>query len=409
MIKNLFLCLVLSLVTALSSAAQDTPRFLVERIAVEGVKRETARRIVLSESLLREGQSYTEQELREAVYRVRRLPFVVDADMSLRKGSERGAYELVLQVETARPLAFAVGVNGFGQDPDDDPFRRGGVEWYTTATLGARKFVGARGLLFGSVDGAEATDASGYGQGLQIGYSQYGLFRPGGFATVSLYSRVGEESEADDLQAVLQTGIPIVGNHAIRSLVTWSQIELELPLFPEGHLTQRAESWRGQLAWLYDSTDDPLVPTEGLYAGSWVTYDKVRQETRGFGEGFEQDNEQWDLGVEGRRYWSLTPRQAAGFGGGYVHTESGSGSPGFRQDSLRAQAIYAVNLWGFEKSRRLGDLRFETGLGYETFRQSSPLDEDASALSLQSSLLFRNAWGLARLSFLYTDRIGVDQ
>ena len=81
------------------------PEFLIETITVESAHKISAE-IVISESLLEEGSSYTESELRDARYRIVRLPFLLDAEFSLRKGSERGLYQLVITVEETRRWFF---------------------------------------------------------------------------------------------------------------------------------------------------------------------------------------------------------------------------------------------------------------------------------------------------------------
>ena len=81
--------------------APEPTHFLIEKITVEGPK-EAAANIVRAETLLRAGETYSEDQLRQAVYRVRRIPFVLDATFSLRKGSQRGAYELLIEVTPAR-------------------------------------------------------------------------------------------------------------------------------------------------------------------------------------------------------------------------------------------------------------------------------------------------------------------
>src|SRR5512143_1105438 len=92
--------------------AQEPARFLIEKITVQGPK-EAAANIVRAETLLRPGGSYTEDQLRQAVYRVHRLPFVLDATCSLRKGSRRGAYELLIEVEPARWFFYDAWVRAF--------------------------------------------------------------------------------------------------------------------------------------------------------------------------------------------------------------------------------------------------------------------------------------------------------
>lgn len=92
--------------------AQEPARFLIEKITVEGPKA-AAVNIVRAETLLRAGESYTEDQLRQAVYRVHRLPFVLDASFSLRKGSRRGAYELLIEVEPARWFFYDAWIRAF--------------------------------------------------------------------------------------------------------------------------------------------------------------------------------------------------------------------------------------------------------------------------------------------------------
>ena len=97
-------------------APAPPPTFPIERITVEGA-RHASPDLIVAESLLRAGQSYTETVLRQGVYRVRRLPFVRAARFSLRKGSERGSYELVITVEETHRVFF--GAEAFlseGQD-----------------------------------------------------------------------------------------------------------------------------------------------------------------------------------------------------------------------------------------------------------------------------------------------------
>src|SRR5688572_16956050 len=84
------LCVFLLSLTALPAHAQEEPapepaRFLIEKIVVEGPKPAPAN-IVRAETLLKEGELYTEEQLRQAVYRVHHLPFVLDASFALRKG-----------------------------------------------------------------------------------------------------------------------------------------------------------------------------------------------------------------------------------------------------------------------------------------------------------------------------------
>ncbi len=393
-----------------SAAAQQAPAFVVERITVEGVTGEAARRIVVSESQLREGGTYTEGALRDAVYRVKRLPFVVDADMALGKGSERGAYELVITVEMAKPIAFSIDAVVYGSQPSSSSDSR--FDSNIEGTVTARRFVGSKGLLFGSVQGF---DVSGAGEVLQLGYSRYDLFRRGGYATVGLSTRVNDSSAADDLQGSLQLGIPLVGNHALRANLSWTQSRSRFAV-PEGSVSQRFEAWQSSLEWIYDSTDDPLIPTDGARASITAVY-QSQDRTAGSalpGYDFEDRLDSRQLLAEGRRYWPLTPRQSFAVGGAALFTDTdGSGGIASRshERNLEVDAIHAVSLWDFSTSRRYGDLRMETSVGLQSFHESDALggpgfSEKQTSLLVRGALLFRNAWGLIRLAFVYVDSLG---
>jgi len=90
----------LFVVLVLAPAAYAEPRFYLQAIEVRGT-RHVSSGVVVAASLLETGQVYTESELRDAVRRVDRLPFVLAADLALERGRERGTYVLVLDVRTA--------------------------------------------------------------------------------------------------------------------------------------------------------------------------------------------------------------------------------------------------------------------------------------------------------------------
>jgi hypothetical protein len=401
--------LLVALAAALPAAAQEEPtRFLVERIVVVGLERETARQIVLTESLLQPGRSYTEQELREAVFRVKRLPFIVDATLTLGKGSERGAYELRIEIEAAKPVAYALEAAGVGSTPrfpGDDRFDGG-----ATGTVGVRRFVGARGLLFAS---AQGFDSSALGSHLQVGYTRYGLFgRAGGFGTVALASTVGGELDADDLESSVQVGIPLAGNHALRGGVVWTHFEASFPGFVEGIVEQRRDTLSGNLAWLYDRTDHPLVPTEGLRFSLTGAYSESRHRLRevpaeSLIELLEESSDVATVLAEARNYWRLTPRQAVALGGFASYREV-SVDPDFENTERLAglEAVHASDLWGHPTARHRGDLRLETLVAVSRLSSSSggffgTVEE--TWLEARTSLLFRHAWGLVRLSLVWVE------
>lgn len=399
----------LSLVTK-DAAAQEPPRFLIETIRVAGTQRTTAGRIVTDESLLKPGQTYSEQDLRLAVYRVKRLPFVVDAEFSLEKGSERGAYELVITVEEAKPLFFLADVGGRRSRLSSFEGTSFETDWQQTGSVGGRYFLGDHGLVFGSVQKAEGQD----GEVLQAGYTRYNLFGAGSFASLGLFSTVGV-SHQRDLQAALTVGIPLTAVQSLRGSVSRFQSKSteRFPLSLDGSVNltgSRSDAWNAELSWVFDTTDDPLFPASGRKVVGGTNYTKGERSVRITPpiDGFDRTVSSWASTVylNGRQHWAVTPRQSLSLELDVSRSRFGSDDDN-RATDLRSVAVigYAIDLLGFGADGHRGDLRFESEVAgvYDDF--SSPFFDDGPAKSAfaTASLAYRTSWGVARLAFTYED------
>ena len=158
---------------AAQPAAPDDPSgpaFLIETIVVEKSEKFPPS-IVISESLLETGKTYTESELRDAIHRIVRLPLILDADFSLRKGTERDLYQLVIAVTEARRWFFGVENIATARG---EPISISGLET-TDYTVGDVSLVGYRVPAGGS--GVFFVTAGGADGGFQIGYTHNNLFR----------------------------------------------------------------------------------------------------------------------------------------------------------------------------------------------------------------------------------------
>lgn len=404
---------------ALLCAQQGDPvdRFLIEKITIEGLQRRSARAIVTAETRLQEGETYTEAALRQAIYRVKRLPFVLDAEMSLRRGSERGAYELVVTVEPTRPVFFLAQTDGRILS-EDTPFSNDDRFFYSSrATAGVRQFLGTRGLVFASVSKSES-----YAPSYQAGYTRYNLAGAGSYGSVGIqWERDDHLGERERTGASAELGLPLAANHSLRSRLSWSRSVGDLALIvvepPERFtIDSRSETWGAGLDWIYDTTDDPVFSTEGEQVTGTVSW---RQ-----GEGRGRLREEvplpvpalWtdesatslDLGLSGRRHFRLTSRQSVAAGAGVSFSEYEQKERTFRNRSRTfstgLEGRHSLSLWGFEKTERFGDLRLESGIYVSHSRiRASYLADDASRTSagLSSSVVFRNAWGILRVSLSY--------
>jgi hypothetical protein len=396
-----FLLILLGVTLPVAAQTPGPPRFLLESVVVEGVQRDAVRQIVTSESLLQPGREYTEQELREAVYRIKRLPFVLDAEFALRKGGERGSYELVITVEETRLFFFSADVGGLYDgnderfDPDDDR-----IDWGANATVGGRWFVGSQGLVFASAQGYDTVGPAF----AQAGYTRYNLFGRGGFASVALSTDISDEFDGDFWQGGLSMGLPIVGNHSLRADLGWYESE------DNTFFSSRSETRTLALAWIYDTTDDPIFPTSGTRLVGSTSYAESEQRSEFDDFQFRDTTDSHGFSFGARRHWALTGRQSVSgeLLSAWYHYDSDSdlSGDGYEQWNHLAAFTHSTDLWGFAKTERFGDFRWENSLqaygseGDSAFGSSSSIDA-----RLTTALVFRNAWGVTRLSFAYVDNL----
>ncbi len=140
------------------------PRFPIDAISIEDA-RWISGEILLSVSLLEERGAYTEAELRDAVYRIVRLPFILDADYALEEG-DRGvaAHRLTIRVIEGRRWFFGVEADATRWA---EPVSLSGLDTYdysVSAELvaGRRIPVGSTGLFTVGLGGEAASFALGY-------------------------------------------------------------------------------------------------------------------------------------------------------------------------------------------------------------------------------------------------------
>lgn len=381
--------LVWSCLLAGGAAAQEEPAlFRIESIAVEGLKRASSD-IVIGGSRLKTGREYGEQELREAVYRIKRLPFVLDAEFSLRKGSDRGLYVLVIRVEETKPVFLSLGAQtSIDPDPAFTGNRRKTVDTDFSASFGARQFVGSNGELFlSSDDDLELID---------LGYTQYNLWGTGGFLSVGV--TVDRDRVDRTYASSLNFGLPVRGSHSL--LIEFDRYESSFLLSraPE-EIRQTSEIFQLASSWIYDTSDDPLFPSSGRRVrGTLSTY---RDRTsRIEGSDFARfDTEAHAVEASSQAYYGLKPGQVLSWSlrGNVVELLESSFST--RRYSAGIGAGYAQDLWEVGRTRGWGDLRWGLDGSYTHFDYEQSVQ--GGVFELGAELLFRNAWGIARWRFVY--------
>lgn len=416
-------------------------RFLLETITVSGAK-EAAANIVRAETLLEEGGSYTEADLVQAIARVHRLPFVLEATFALRKGSERGAYELAIDVQPARWFFFDQWSHGFkfNERVDLDLAYAGPLDVDLGILVGGRLFLGRSGVLFAVLD----TD-----QGAQIGFTQYDLFHRGILFSAGV-SKGGDVTEVlplvldptfaswsfgDSTKVSLGLSIPVGprqsvqvslsernGDASDRRSVLESPRRLPVFFAGGGDLAYR----RAEAKWVYDTSDDPFLPTRGMSFSAGI------EAARFASEGLRPDSrptfepplppfrsELVIVALSAIRHWSVTPRQtvsvtARGSAGQSrlenLFTGDATGDAGELRDvdldylggSVGVQ--HSLVLKRHREPGNLSDLRLETGVEIGGERTAPDLGPSPlKRYSASVGIVFRNQWGRVRATLTYLD------
>ena len=389
--------------------AEEVPRFLIESIAVEGASA-GAQRIVVAESLLRPGNIYDETELRDATARIQRLPFVVSTDFRLARGSSFGKYALIIRIQQIKPLFLdAESTTTWSVDQRFFPQPGGGLEIRDELNqsrtgrlvLGSRAFLGSAGVLNLAAERVEHRNDR-----YTASYSQYDLFGTrASFTVLASYLESpgarGRGAPGDRFDWHLRDNItyeaiavlPLGANDSLRA--SWQREQRPISYFVADPQTQQLQhnlrslpEIRTEVFWIHDTTNDPLFPT----SGTRMTAGAVRSNTPTSSFLATGRRKLDELRASAERSWSITPTQALTLGG-----------IGSDNDQLirtyGAYATWGLDLWGRERTLRYGDLRLELGADRVWTRIRS--DPFQARSTVHGSVVFRNAWGVLRLSADY--------
>ena len=455
-LRFLLLCAFSASVQAQEPPAVEPARFLIETITVESSRKASAG-IIEAETLLKEGGTYSEDDLRQAVSRVHRLPFVLDATFSLRKGSERDTYELVIQANTARWFFFdrSVQLVGFDQTynlgsfGDDDSFSFG-----HSGLIGGRIFVGRAGVLYGSW--GFQRDLTSDSDGARIGYTHYNLFGRGIAADVSFATNgccttqvipfgidpnLSTWEWLDDDQASMSVSVPLSPRRSLQ--LGWSErhgqaldhARVLAPFFGDQEdfiFDGDQDSRHLEARWVQDTSDEPILPSRGTVLSAGLVYDayeardlRADRYVRGPDGTLERvgqvdlpdfEGEQLLATASAIRHWSVTPRQSVSAGGQI--SAGRSRLTNLRVDDLlmpetdldvyggSVSGRHLLRLWALREPGNMGDLYLDTNVIYSVEATSPDLglrNNPLTRLELSTGITFRNQWGRLRLLFTYLD------
>jgi outer membrane protein assembly factor BamA len=408
-----FALLVLLVAGAAHAAAQAAASFFIESIEVAGGSRATDH-IIIAESRLRLMQEYTEGDLRNAVARIQRLPFIVSTDFRLEKGTQVGRYVLLIRVRRMTPLFLdsettstwserVVGPPVGSTDPTVSHVLRRLDDNHVVA--GARAFLGAN-----IVATATAEKRSFQNDRYTLTFSKYDLFGSRASLTAILsYSQYpcclrsgapdaeNDWHHRDNITEELVAVVPVTDTDSLRG--SWQHYEFPVrfnersPETGQFHyvLLSRPEITK-DLVWIHDTTNDPLLPTEGT---RW-TFGGTRVETVSqTGTGYSlAENRQFDVSWE--RSFPVT------FHG--METQSLTIGGSGQQINRILQLFRPFATYAFDLPHPLygGDVRLQIS-GWKQFSRirQRPMPLVTSQGSLAAGIIYRNVWGVLRLNLEY--------
>lgn len=417
-ITRAFLVLILA-VPLLAQEASTTPNFFIEKIEVREARR-VSPDVVVAESRLREGQEYSEAELRDASARLMRLPFLLSAEFSLEKGSERGRYVLVMTINETKPYFYALDLRPIyttDHRVEPDYSDRIGVA-DSAAALGMRWFVGRRGALH------VALISSDYGgnfardfAAVAVGYTQYDLLGTRAFATINLKRVITENGGGVSPQLVV--GVPLSGNQTLTLELDETRIGDDVAEFGGQTFDRNSAQRIVGLVWSYNTTNRPFTPTRGTLLSvrprlSWsdfatytiIVVDPTQHPPLYTVHGDTVHREAREVTVKAVRYFELDGRNSvsAGIEGAFTHVRSESAVDGLRSDHVTSGVItggYSYSLWDAQRSKS-GDSRLELNarIGTRDFHYGDYFHR-AEHRQLSVSWVRRSSWGVLRLGAGY--------
>jgi outer membrane protein assembly factor BamA len=417
-IRTILIAVIASI--TLTAAAQDAPRYFIERIEVRNAGR-VSPDVILAESRLRADREYSEVELREASHRINRLPFILTADFSLEKGSERGRHVLVLTVAETKPFFFHIDSRFYLEEGDNavHSYRDSLTPSGDDLALGFRWFVGRRGAIHLGLQGENedtlqhtSDDAS-----LAIGYTQYDIFGSRAFATINIKKPISIDGGQISPQVVV--GVPLSPNQTLTVSFDQTQFEREALRVDGVRYPRHSEQDVLRVRWSFNTTNDPFFPTQGtlLAVGPVVSRsDNTATSVRLLGNGatevhiFRNRYDAFGLEAHAARYWELSDRNSVGAAieGGWSSLDgdrTAEGLPTERFDgdesSIAVQGGFSRSLWSAERRAGGGDSRVVASLRWVTEDSVNEFREDENLAQLTASWVRRSSWGTVRLGVGY--------
>ena len=257
--KRLLIALVL---VTLPSFAQER-QFVLEGIEVRNTAR-VSPQVLVAETTLRAGRAYSEVDIRNAVARLERLPFVFKAGYTIENNV------LVISVTEMKPLSFLLDARGIAavnpttaNDFDYD-FTDPTTPWPDVAA-GVRRIVGGSGVAHFSMPVLRRRNGFGTNYtAYELGYTRYRLLGTRLFATAIVRSPTDSLGEGTFTPEFI-AGLPLTPTQTVT-------VDVEDTTFRDADLNIFGKTFRDlhaqrtiTLTWTYDTTNEPYAPSRGTF------------------------------------------------------------------------------------------------------------------------------------------------
>ncbi|CAM2067030.1 FtsQ-type POTRA domain-containing protein [Sulfidibacter corallicola] len=436
---------------------QERPSFQLSGIEVRG-NRLVSADLLIKESGLQATQAYSESRLRFAESRIKRLPFVLDVELSLERGDRYGTFLLVIRVWESKAVFFSYDRFEFDQPeqvndisseaadsslipsiPVDDRTERDRND----LAFGGRWFVGRFGLVYATLHLANRGDGMDFAPGkpVDFGFSHYNLFGRNVFLNLNVQWVQDHEVHNFDPISRQNLTTEIGREPAVTLAMAWplrnqSWILVNADRFQESQFHQLADFFTDRIeekrltlsaGWLYDTTNDSVLPTQGTRFQTKLEYLRS-QSNFAFQELADSRTLEDEFGTSNTFDTNFDPLGGLDSRGTFLRSEVSryhlwrqrwnfmerleilyradeSGTPFIlpieKAGSLDVGA--GLDLWGRNNTRKYGDLRLEGTLGHvlRKFDPEPSIQREEHFSRAELALAFRNAWGLVRLSARY--------
>ena len=409
-------------------AQEQPPKQLIEEVVFRNLKR-ISEHVLMSELNMVEGMAYSEAQLREAHFRLERLPFVREVAFALRKGSKRGNYRLEITVqETYRFFWVADFTYDYLQD-DTPQYERGfepsannlgfGWRWFTKkgefqvlipgVVSYTRYNPWGKDMILNVSAGVVSSNL-----GTRVGFTKSGPYGPDGN-----YAKVKYAGGALAISGLAGFRVGN-GNHWVNvgASRAWSGIN-RLETLGTDYYVRDSNSSLSEIftEHIYNSTDETLFITKGLriQSGLAFTEEDTQFETPDFAPVVNPATRRYTLFNSGVKAWALRRNQGLGLRWSGWYSKIKAGTPDEAAETLEfgdySKQVLNVNLfWGrnFMRPKLWGgshDFRLELKAGAEkgdaSIASAFPVEDDPRVYG-QFSITGRSNHGVWRFSIGYT-------